>query len=268
MPHSNASLVRSTIERSVLEKPCYRSCRKLLKGRHRTIPLKTKALLIQAVLVKKGARLAKSLLSPNAQPGTHIAVISETIADTSWPDVVNLWLPEHTFLELSRAVAPRANYDKILAFMIVLHNCRGDLDVLRALYKACMTIVKGKRLFTQYLRSFDFVIFGREELRSMKHIVKDNIALFKKCKLKVKKDLLAIIHVKSCYPFGSTLDQDIDTLVSSPNDMEGKTEEVKEEEEEEDEEEEGKEEEKDDDDENQEEEEEGANEHNKTADDF
>ena len=193
------------VERMVLLTSSHKECpskklKEILRGPQRKFPKYHKAILVHSVALATGKTRAKSLLSSNAKPGASVAVISDTIAGMRWTKAVKRWLQEDIFRELSRAVFKSTASRNLLAFTIVLRNSPDETDLLEALYWACHDIVKGRRLVALYLKHFDFKVFSRRELCLMEQVIKHN-ALFKKIDLRVENDLLAVIHIKSCYPF-------------------------------------------------------------------
>lgn len=193
-------------ELKVLSKPSQESCKSptlksILKGGKRTIPKKDKAILVQAVFQKNAVIGRTSFLSPNTVPGSKVALISETIRGKSWSNAVGVWLQVDAFLKLARAVAIDCDRDKILAFMIVLHNYSNDLDMLKTAYRACEKVASGTRLLAHFGRKFSFEVFGPDELYTMRDLIHSNAAMFNKVRLQVDKDLLAVIHVNVCSPF-------------------------------------------------------------------
>lgn len=193
-------------EKKLLEKPPSELCkektlRAIAKSSKPAAPrIPTKSILVQAVFEKNVSSSRERRASQNTVTSDGLTVW-ETIKGMQWTNAMKLWLRVDRFLELARISALSQTSEKLLAFMIVLRRCPDEPELLSALYDSCDKIVRGKRLTPQFLKVFEFAIYGRDELYQLKSVMSDDCALFKKVKLDPERDKLAVIYSERCALF-------------------------------------------------------------------
>lgn len=192
-------------EKKLLDKPPGELCKKetlraIAKSSKPVPRIPTKSILVQAVFEKNVSSSRKRRASQNTVTSDGVTVC-DTIKGMEWTNAMKLWLRVDRFLELARISALSQASEKLLAFMIVLRRCPDEPELLSALYDSCDKIVQGKRLTPQFLKFFEFAIYGRDELYQLKRVMGDDCALFKKVKLDPERDKLAVIYSKRCALF-------------------------------------------------------------------